>query len=326
MRAIMTRPECRRRPPLLLVGVALLLAYAASAKEEPSSFERLEDEIDDDEAEEGQGSQYASERAGDEMAAKAGMARQYSDALTDIMAVLLHGSDGSKESAVERLIELAMDTGGTGHEQARMFRSAVVAGGALPVLIEEVGSLDMHRQYLAATALHALSLDDPTTELDNFHSLEICQHGAIEPLVRLLSSEHEQLQVAATGALSQLAENPLCQQMIAAAGALEPLTKMATYGSDYHKLGALNALEVLSLNNAATREQLVASGTDKVLDGLSTMGSSLLRKEAGTFKSRLEAPLADGKVAEGAHVKQVRCSRAAPESPTAAHPSSSSSS
>ena len=31
-------------------------------------------------------------------------------------------------------------------------------------------------------------------------------------------------------------------------------------------------------------------------------------------KSRLEAPLADGKVAEGAHVKQVRCSRAAPES------------
>ena len=96
----------------------------------------------------------------------------------------------------------------------------------------------------------------------------------------LLRSEEEQLQAAATGALSQLAENPVCQQMISAAGALEPLTKMASYGSDYHKLGALNALEVLALNNAAAREQLVAQGTDKMLDGLATMGSSLLRSEA----------------------------------------------
>ena len=63
----------------------------------------------------------------------------------------------------------------------------------------------------------------------------------------LLRSEEEQLQAAATGALSQLAENPVCQQMISAAGALEPLTKMASYGSDYHKLGALNALEVIAL-------------------------------------------------------------------------------
>ena len=55
------------------------------------------------------------------------------------------------------------------------------------------------------------------------------------------------VQAAATGALSQLAENPICQQMISAAGALGPLTKMASYGSDYHKLGALNALEVIAL-------------------------------------------------------------------------------
>ena len=174
-----------------------------------------------------QSASMPTDRSAEERAAKAGLAKQYSDALVDIMAVLVHGSEASKESAIERLIELAMDSA-HGNDQARMFRSAVVAGGALPVLIEEVQAKeDPHRPYLAATALHALAIDDPTTDLDNFHSLEICQHGAVPPLVALLGSEHEQLQSAATGALSQLAENPVCQQMIAAAGALEPLAKMA---------------------------------------------------------------------------------------------------
>ena len=87
------------------------------------------------------------------------------------------------------------------------------------------------------------ALDDPTTDLDNFHSLEICQAGAVEPLVGLLAHKHEGVQGAATGALTSLAENPSCQRMIAAAGAIEPLVRMATYGGDYSKLGALNALE-----------------------------------------------------------------------------------
>ena len=39
-----------------------------------------------------------------------------------------------------------------------------------------------------------------------------------------------------------------------------------SYGSDYHNLGALNALEVLALNNAAAREQLVAQGSEKMLE------------------------------------------------------------
>ena len=215
---------CRRA--LLVACVAA--AAARKPEAEPSGAERMAVEIDE------AGEQSASmptDRSAEERAAKAGLAKQYSDALVDIMAVLVHGSEASKESAIERLIELAMDSA-HGSDQARMFRSAVVAGGALPVLIEEVQAKeDPHRPYLAATALHALAIDDPTTDLDNFHSVEICQHGAVPPLVALLGSEHEQLQSAATGALSQLAENPVCQQMIAAAGALEPLAKMAPAAS-----------------------------------------------------------------------------------------------
>eukprot|EP00908_Phaeocystis_cordata_P024613 Transcript_7070.p1 GENE.Transcript_7070~~Transcript_7070.p1 ORF type:complete len:352 (-),score=140.19 Transcript_7070:123-1112(-) len=294
---------CRRA--LLVACVAA--AAARKPEAEPSGAERMAVEIDE------AGEQSASmptDRSAEERAAKAGLAKQYSDALVDIMAVLVHGSEASKESAIERLIELAMDSA-HGSDQARMFRSAVVAGGALPVLIEEVQAKeDPHRPYLAATALHALAIDDPTTDLDNFHSVEICQHGAVPPLVALLGSEHEQLQSAATGALSQLAENPVCQQMIAAAGALEPLAKMAQFGSDYHKLSALNALEVLSLNNAGAREQLKAQGTESMLDGLASMGSSLLRKEAGAFRDNLKAPLASGAAAsEQDHVKQARQTR-----------------
>ena len=180
-----------------------------------------------------------------------------------------------------------------------MFRSAVVAGGALPVLIEEAqGGADVQRKYLAATALHALALDDPTTDLDNFHSVEICQHGAVEALVKLLGSEHEQLQVAATGALSQLAENPVCQQMISAAGALEPLSKMATFGSDYHKLGALNALRPRSTTRRRTTSQGAEHGQGARRAGddghLAAQGGGRLQVE------RKAPPAARREVARGA--------------------------
>ena len=162
---------------LLRVCLVLAVSLAAAAKEaEQTGAERMAVEIDAA----GEQSGMPNDRSAEEQAAKAGLAQQYSDALVDIMAVLIHGSESSKGGAIERLVELAMDSGGTGAEQARMFRSAVVAGGALPVLIEEAQSgADVQRKYLAATALHALALDDPTTDLDNFHSVEICQHGAV---------------------------------------------------------------------------------------------------------------------------------------------------
>ena len=169
-----------RSATAMLLRLCLVLAFslAAAAKEtEQTGAERMAVEIDAA----GEQSGMPNDRSAEEQAAKAGLAQQYSDALVDIMAVLIHGSESSKGGAIERLVELAMDSGGTGAEQARMFRSAVVAGGALPVLIEEAQSgADVQRKYLAATALHALALDDPTTDLDNFHSVEICQHGAVQ--------------------------------------------------------------------------------------------------------------------------------------------------
>ena len=174
-------------------------------------------------------------------------------------AVLLHGSDTSKDSAIEKLVEAAMASGEAGKEQARMFRSAVVAGGGVPALIACLSEDMPRRQYLAASAMHALALDDPTTDADNFHQLEICQAGAVQPLVKLLDSEDLQLQQAATGALSALAENPTCQTMIAAEGAIAPLMAMASYGSDMQKLSAIGALDVLTVNNAGEADHSGAS-------------------------------------------------------------------
>ena len=206
------------------------------------------------------------------------------------MAVLLHGSDASKDGAIQRLIELAMQTGEASTDQARLFRSAVVAGGALPALVAVLSAPEQQRQLLAAAAIHALAIDDPTTDEDNFHQFEICQSGAVEPLVRMLGSEDPRVQMAVTGPLSALAENPSCQTMIVAAGAITPLMAMAQYGSDMQKLGAMAALDVLAINNAASVKQLKTEGAGALLGGLSTVGSPLLREQASDFGSRLDAP------------------------------------
>ena len=116
--------------------------------------------------------------------------------------------------------------------QARMFRSAVVAGGAVPELVAILSSEESQRQLLAARALHALALDDPTTEADNFHQLEICQFGAVEPLVALLKSENAHVQQAATGALAALAENPTCQQVDTCTEGFACMPSASVYGRE----------------------------------------------------------------------------------------------
>jgi hypothetical protein len=247
--------------------------------------------------------------AAEEAKAIAGLAADITDALTDIMAVLLHGSDTSKEGAIERLVELALGTAQHGQDQARLFRSAVVAGGALPALVMLLSDSEApKRQYLAASAIHALALDDPTTDADNFHQLEICQAGAVPPLVKLLDAADNQIQHAATGALSSLAENPTCQSMIASAGAIAPLMAMASYGGDMQKLEALSALDVLTVNNAAVADQLKQEGATQLLEGLSSMGSPLLRAEAAEFGSRLKGGVG-ASLDEAAQVKAARNTR-----------------
>eukprot|EP00967_Tisochrysis_lutea_P157284 scaffold318836_cov33-Tisochrysis_lutea.AAC.2 len=189
----------------------------------------------------------------------AGMAAEMSDALTDIMAALQHGSEAARNHAVERLVQLSVATAEAGREQARMFRSAVVVGGALPEIVAMLQSADPARQALAASAVYTLAIDDPSTDADNFHSLDICQSGAVAPLVSLLSVDIEDVQAIAIRALAQLAENPTCQQMIAAAGALAPLVKITTYGGDMPRLWAMAALDVLSVNNPLVHQASSAS-------------------------------------------------------------------
>ena len=87
------------------------------------------------------------------------------DALKDIMAVLQHGSDASKEGALERLVELAVHTGEAGREQAVAFRVAIVAGGALPPVVKALSSESTQRQHLAATARLRWTTQAPRTTM-----------------------------------------------------------------------------------------------------------------------------------------------------------------
>ena len=230
------------------------------------------------------------------------------DALKDIMAVLQHGSDASKDAAIEKLVQLAVHSSEAGRDQARLFRSAVVAGDTLQALVPLLGDGNTRRQHLAASAIHALAIDDPNTDEDNFHQLEICQSGAVPPLVRLLDSEDPGVQHAATGALSALAENPVCQGMIASENAVAPLLAMASYGPDMQKVGALGALDVLAINNGNVKQQLQEQGATELLSGISSMGSPLLREEASAFGARL-AEGSTAKLDKAAHVKAARQTR-----------------
>lgn len=161
--------------------VLLVLAVATgvhgkkrAAKED--GLDRLRVEMDADGAAAPSKGQSA-EMAGKEAEAVEGLEPGLKDVLIDIMAVLQHGSEPSKDQAIGQLVNVALHTSEQGQEQARRFRSAVVAGGALPALITVLQSSDPARQLLVAKAIHALAIDDPTTDSDNFHAEEICQHG-----------------------------------------------------------------------------------------------------------------------------------------------------
>jgi len=173
------------RPLLLALLLGLAVGVAAAKKprqDDAAAAERMRVELD------ASGGQAAATdpRLAEQLA---GMAREMTDALTDIMAALQHGSDAARDGAVARLAQLSVATAEAGREQARMFRSAVVVGGALPEIVGMLQSGESpRRQVLAAEAIFTLAIDDPMSDADNFHSLEICQSGAVAPLVALLSS------------------------------------------------------------------------------------------------------------------------------------------
>jgi hypothetical protein len=301
---------------ILLLGSSEICGVAAAKKgkkkaDAEDGFDRMQVEMDANGGT-GEPPPQSPEMAAEEAKAVAGLASDIKASLTDIMAILLHGSGPSQEQAIEQLIHLAASTSEAGPTQARLFRSAVVAGGALPALIAALSAgpdASPSKVFLAATAMHALAHDDPTTDDDNFHAREICESGAVPPLVKLLEAEDPRVQGAATNALSSLAENPMCQSMIAAAGAIAPLVSMAQYAPDMLKLGALSALDVLSVNNADVVRQLGSEGAPEVLQGLASMGSGLLREEAKGFSTRLSEQPTAKRLNDQEHAKAARQTR-----------------
>ena len=119
---------------MILLLVSSDICGVAAAKKKKSKgdgeegFDRMQVEMD---ATGGTGElpPQSSEMAAEEAKAIAGLADDIKASLTDIMAILMHGSGPSQEQAIEQLIHLAASTSEAGPTQARLFRSAVVAGG-----------------------------------------------------------------------------------------------------------------------------------------------------------------------------------------------------
>ena len=116
----------------LLAATAAVASARKKVDDEERGSERMMAEIDAH----GSVPKQSMEMQAKEVEAKIGLSREIADALTDIMAILLHGTDESKDNAMEKVIELAVSSAESGKEQARMFRSALVAGGALPAIID----------------------------------------------------------------------------------------------------------------------------------------------------------------------------------------------
>jgi hypothetical protein len=169
---------------LLPLGLALAVAGARRPADEAEAAENMYVEFD------AAGGAVAPPDMG-----SFALAPELADALTDILAALQDGDDSSREDAVAHLVQLSVETAEAGREQATLFRSAVVTGGALSELVGMLGEAEPGRQAMAAAAVHALAVDDPTTDDDNFHSLAICEAGAVAPLVAMLSAESEEVQV-----------------------------------------------------------------------------------------------------------------------------------
>ena len=98
---------------------ALLAMCALACASADGSTERLHAEMAADSQ-----PQQSAEMAEHEMRARAGLAKEMSDALVDIMAVLLHGSDASKDGAIAKLIDIAIHTGEAGTDQVCYGRPA----------------------------------------------------------------------------------------------------------------------------------------------------------------------------------------------------------
>ncbi|KOO26351.1 hypothetical protein Ctob_012494 [Chrysochromulina tobinii] len=197
------------------------------------------------------------------------------DMIQDAIAMLKHGSLSAKEQAAGGIAQMAVETTISQPFHPLTFRNACVKAGVIDQLV---------------LLLAAIATDDPSTELDNGHALAACNAGAVPPVVRHLVSGDQRLQVAAAACVAVLAENPVCQTLLLANGAVNPLITLSSYGSDAAKLRAIAALDQLALNNPAAHEAIAQGGGLKLLKGVQRFGGETLREATADLLRGVEAP------------------------------------
>jgi len=197
--------------------------------------------------------------------------------------MLRHGSASAKEQAAQGVASMAVETTLSQPFHPVTFRNACVNSGVveeLSNLLKAAQSTPRARLY-ALSALEAIATDDPTTDLDNGHALAVCSTGVVTPIVSLLSSADEHLQVAAASCAGVLAENPTCQTQLLKQGAVEPLVALGSYGNDVARMHAVAALDLLVLNNPQANEAITQAGGVKLLQGLQRYGAQGLKGAVG---------------------------------------------
>lgn len=229
-----------------------------------------------------------------EAAHEAAAQKALTDSLTDALAMLRHGSARAKEMAAEGIGQMAIETTISQPFHPVTFRNACVRAGVVGQLVSLLagGPDDSTQQGMvhALAAIGAIATDDPSTELDNGHALAACEAGAVPPTVQLLRSTDEQLQVGAASLIAVLAENPQCQTLLLAAGAIPALISLATLGNDAAKLRAIAALDLLALNNPKALEAITAGGGQRLLQGIARFGGQQLREVTGELLHSVTQP------------------------------------
>ena len=191
------------------------------------------------------------------------------------------------------MLSLAHTPDSTSHQGSVLAaRQACVKSG----VVDELSRLLKDAQSTPGAQLHALSAleaiatDDPTTDMDNGHALAVCNTGVVPPIIALLSSTNEHLQVAAASCASVLAENPSCQTQLLKQGGVPPLVALGSYGNDGARMHAVAALDLLVLNNPQANEAIAQAGGLRLLKGLQSYGAQGMRSTVAEMHQGLSQP------------------------------------
>ena len=188
-------------------------------------------------------------------------------------------------------------------------RSAKGKGSIVEALARLLGdeSADPETRALTLQAIEAIAIDDPSTDVDNDHTLALCAAGVVPHVVRLLASPAELVHSRAAAAAAALVENKHCAKMFVGSGAINPLVALTKHGDDETRVQALAALRMLAIDRDA-RERIGQSGGAVILRGLAKYGPVELRAAALEFVSTLDSKQTVS-VDASAHARQARATR-----------------